>query len=53
MAESDETIVSISKPGDGNMVCIANKAGALFIIKQSRGYVETLLKFWLLQIAYY
>ena len=40
--DSDETIVSISKPGDGNMNCVLRieTATRSFIIKQSRGYVE-------------
>lgn len=40
--DSDETIVSISKPGDGNMNCVLRieTASRSFIIKQSRGYVE-------------
>jgi 5-methylthioribose kinase len=39
---SDETIVSISKPGDGNMNCVLRieTETRSFIIKQSRGYVE-------------
>ncbi|MEZ7498151.1 aminoglycoside phosphotransferase [Flavobacterium sp. Arc3] len=40
--ENDETVVSISKPGDGNMNCVLRieTAAGSFIIKQSRGYVE-------------
>ncbi|SEA67194.1 5-methylthioribose kinase [Flavobacterium gillisiae] len=40
--DSDETIVSISKPGDGNMNCVLRieTATRSIIIKQSRGYVE-------------
>lgn len=38
----DETVVAISKPGDGNMNCVLRIEAATrsFIIKQSRGYVE-------------
>ena len=40
--ENDETVVAISKPGDGNMNCVLRieTASRSFIIKQSRGYVE-------------
>ncbi|NRT17129.1 5-methylthioribose kinase [Flavobacterium sp. 28A] len=40
--EHGETVVSLSKPGDGNMNCVLRieTASRSFIIKQSRGYVE-------------
>jgi 5-methylthioribose kinase len=40
--EDEETIVSVSKPGEGNMNCVLRIETAVrsFIIKQSRGYVE-------------
>jgi 5-methylthioribose kinase len=40
--EDNETIVSVSKPGEGNMNCVLriDTATRSFIIKQSRGYVE-------------
>jgi 5-methylthioribose kinase len=40
--EDHETIVSVSKPGEGNMNCVLRieTAARSFIIKQSRGYVE-------------
>ncbi|CAM3120276.1 aminoglycoside phosphotransferase [Flavobacterium frigoris] len=40
--KEDETVVAISKPGDGNMNCVLRieMATRSFIIKQSRGYVE-------------
>jgi 5-methylthioribose kinase len=39
--DEQETIVSLSKPGEGNMNCAACGDGySFFIVKQSRGYVE-------------
>lgn len=40
--EAEESIVSISKPGEGNMNCVlrVKTTKRTFIIKQSRGYVE-------------
>jgi len=40
--QDGETIVSVSKPGEGNMNCVLRieTATRSFIIKQSRGYVE-------------
>jgi 5-methylthioribose kinase len=40
--QDTETIVSVSKPGEGNMNCVLRieTAARSFIIKQSRGYVE-------------
>lgn len=40
--DAQETIVSLSKPGEGNMNCVlrVETAGRSFIVKQSRGYVE-------------
>jgi 5-methylthioribose kinase len=40
--EDHETIVSLSKPGEGNMNCVlrVETAARSFIVKQSRGYVE-------------
>jgi 5-methylthioribose kinase len=40
--EDNETIVSVSKPGEGNMNCVLRieTETRSFIIKQSRGYVE-------------
>ena len=40
--EPTESIVSISKPGEGNMNCVlrVKTATRSFIVKQSRGYVE-------------
>jgi len=40
--EDNETIVSMSKPGEGNMNCVLRieTETRSFIIKQSRGYVE-------------
>lgn len=40
--ESEESIVSISKPGEGNMNCVlrVKTVKRSFIVKQSRGYVE-------------
>jgi 5-methylthioribose kinase len=52
--DEQETIVSLSKPGEGNMNCVlrVETATRSFIVKQSRGYVESTLKFWLLLRAY-
>jgi 5-methylthioribose kinase len=40
--DEQETIVSLSKPGEGNMNCVlrVETATRSFIVKQSRGYVE-------------
>jgi 5-methylthioribose kinase len=40
--EAHETIVSLSKPGEGNMNCVlrVETLSRSFIVKQSRGYVE-------------
>ena len=40
--QQDETIVSVAKPGEGNMNCVLRieTETRSFIIKQSRGYVE-------------
>jgi 5-methylthioribose kinase len=40
--DDQETIVSLSKPGEGNMNCVlrVETATRSFIVKQSRGYVE-------------
>jgi 5-methylthioribose kinase len=40
--DAQETIVSLSKPGEGNMNCVLRVETAVrsFIVKQSRGYVE-------------
>jgi 5-methylthioribose kinase len=45
--DEQETIVSLSKPGEGNMNCVlrVETATRSFIVKQSRGYVEKYLKF--------
>jgi 5-methylthioribose kinase len=41
MVRSDETIVSISKPGDGNMNCVLRIETATRLYHQApRGYVE-------------
>jgi 5-methylthioribose kinase len=45
--DEQETIVSLSKPGEGNMNCAACGDGyRSYCVKQSRGY-ESTLKFWL------
>jgi 5-methylthioribose kinase len=39
--DEQETIVSLSKPGEGNMNCVLRvETARSFIVKQSRGYVE-------------
>jgi hypothetical protein len=49
---SDETIVSISKPGDGNMNCVLRIENDTLYHQAIEVMWRNILRFWLLQIAY-
>jgi hypothetical protein len=52
MVRSDETIVSISKPGDGNMNCVLRIENDTLYHQAIEVMWRNILRFWLLQIAY-